>query len=358
MSGARIHVSPYGGPVTDDVYDEALERLAGRAPEWGPAGLANHGPMAADALVHLGHPAAVPGFIDRYLPHLDEGPGPGEALKEDDWEKALGSIDRFADWVALFDQALADRPYGDVAGEWLPRLAPGSIAAALHGMIRSAHAVRALGEADNPLRRHELAEGLAYWAARYQELPGPPVLIGTAGIEQTLAGLPHLPSDVSEEFLITDQVRHIEVIADQFESAVVALAPPPHLEDALVDLAVGGASAYLLNAERGHAIALVHAVTGPMALELLLPVLRPDDQATAFAYAWQAVASLHVAYGVDRGTIEVAELPYPEELAANAVRSGDEHAIKMAEAALRAYKTAGDSSLLAAAADAAVRLAG
>jgi hypothetical protein len=312
--------------------------------------------MVADALVHLGHSAAVGPFMDRYVGHLEEAPPDGKALAADEWERALGAIDRYADWVALFVKELAERPAGEVVGAWVPRLIPGAIAAAGHGLIRTAHALRALGESDNALRRRELAEGLAYWAARYQELPGPPVLIGTGGVVETLAGLPHLPGDVAEEFLITDQVRHVDEIADQFEAAVCELAPPPIVEDALVDTAVGGASAYLLNADHGHAIPLVHAVTAPMALDLVLETLYPEDRSTAFAYLWQAVAAIHVAYAADRGTIEVSELPYPEELAADAVASGDEHAIKMAEACLRAYKTSGDSSLLAAAADACARL--
>jgi hypothetical protein len=40
-----------------------------------------------------------------------------------------------------------------------------------HGVIRTGHAVRALRELDNQVRRAELAHALAYWASRWQPVP-------------------------------------------------------------------------------------------------------------------------------------------------------------------------------------------
>ena len=51
------------------------------------------------------------------------------------------------------------------SSEWVPRLSPGVIAAAFHGVIRTGHAVRSLDAVETPARRRELAEGLGYWAA-------------------------------------------------------------------------------------------------------------------------------------------------------------------------------------------------
>ena len=53
----------------------------------------------------------------------------------------------------------------------MTRLAPGLSAAATHGILRTAHAARALSRRDTPERRGELARGLAYWAVAYEELP-------------------------------------------------------------------------------------------------------------------------------------------------------------------------------------------
>jgi len=48
--------------VETDPLDEALTLLAATAPEYGPYGLTNHGPMAAEALVQLKRPDAVPAW--------------------------------------------------------------------------------------------------------------------------------------------------------------------------------------------------------------------------------------------------------------------------------------------------------
>ena len=44
-------------------------------------------------------------------------------------------------------------------------------AAAFHGVLRTGHATRALRQRETAARRNELAVGLGYWAARYEELP-------------------------------------------------------------------------------------------------------------------------------------------------------------------------------------------
>jgi hypothetical protein len=109
-----------------------------------------------------------------------------------------------------------------------------------------------------------------------------------------------------------------------------------------------------------HGIALIHAVTAPMAVELLFDDLEIEDRAQVFAYAWQAAAALHTCYAEDRRPFDPADvagdLPYPEDLVEAAVVAGDEHAIKVTEAALRAYRRSGDPVLLLAAAEASRRL--
>jgi hypothetical protein len=344
----------------DGVLEEALDRLSGCGPEFGP-GLSNHGPMVAEALVRMGQGAAVSAFVDRYQRALEPAPPPGKALASSAWGAALGDYDRYADFLATFESELTRRAVSEVLADWVPRLAPGSIGAAGHGLIRTAHARRALHHADTPLRRRELAEGLAYWAARYLELPGPPVLIGQGSVEAQLGALPSLPNGSSNVFLITDQVKAIDDVAKAFESVVVGLVSPSDPQLALDAIAAGGANAYVRNADRGHAIALVHSITLPMALELLLDDLRVGDRSTTFAYVWQAAAALHVCYAVDRRPIDptdlLTDLPYPEDLITAAVESGDEHAIKLTEAGLRAYQRSGEPVLLAASADANRRLA-
>jgi hypothetical protein len=315
--------------------------------------------MAVEALGQLGRADAIPAWVATYRERLDAAPPPEKPLSEEEWPAALGASDRFPAWLALFETEMADRPVAAVVEEWVPRLVPGTVAAALHGLIRTAHGLRAVGEADTPSRRVEVATGLAYWASRYHELPGPPVLLGHQGVPEALADLPYLPEETPQAFLISDLVAHMADISDEFEQAVASLGSGGDAIALLDALAVGGARAYLRNAESGDAIALIHTITGPLAVELVLPWLAEEDRDAALAYAWQAVAALHVAYALDRHEpdAESGAAPSRDELVERALRSGDAHALKLTEAALRCYARTQEPALLRAAADASARLA-
>jgi hypothetical protein len=340
-----------------DTLDDALTVFAGTAPAYGAVGLSNHGPMAAEALAHLGRHDAIPGWVARYRTRLDEAPPPARPLSEEDWPAALGQSDRFPEWLALFEREIADRPVAAVVGEWVPRLLPGSVGAATHGLIRTGHALRGLGDADTPPRRLEVANGLAFWASSYVELPGPPLLIGHEGVAQALADLPYLPEDAPRPALISDRVAAVADIADEFEQAVASLGWAGGAVDLLDQLATGGSMAYLRNADTGGAIGLLHAVTSPLACELVLPWLAEEDRDAALGYVWQAAAALHVAYDVDRTAAAPTDAPPArEDLVDRAVASGDEHAIKLTEAALRTFGRSGAGVVLLAAADACARL--
>jgi hypothetical protein len=341
----------------ETALDDALTVFAATAPRFGSVGLANHGPMAAEALAHLGRHDAIAGWVARYRTRLDDAPPAVRPLTEEDWPAALGQPDRFPAWLSLFEREIADRPTASVVGEWAPRLLPGSVGAATHGLIRTGHALRALGTADTAPRRLEVANGLAFWASSYQELPGPPLLIGHEGVADALADLPYLSEDAPRPVLISDRVAAVGDIADEFEQAVASLGWTGDAVDLLDQLASGGARAYLRNADGGGAIGLLHAVTSPLACELLLPWLAEEDRDAALGYVWQAAAALHVAYDVDRIASDPTDPPLDAEtLVDRAVTSGDEHAIKLTEAALRSFGRSADAVLLLAAADACSRL--
>jgi len=344
--------------VGTEPLDDALTAFAATGPWYGPHGLANHGPMAVEALDHLGRSEAIGPWTAGYLRRLEPAPTPDRRpLGEDEWPGALGHQARLGGWLALFEREVADRPVAAVVGEWVPRLLPGAVGAATHGLIRTGHALRALGQADTPPRRLEVALALAFWASVYAELPGPPLLIGHEGVAQALADLPYLPEEAPQAFLISDRVAAVAEIPDEFEQAVASLGWTGAAVALLDELARGGAAAYLRNADDGGAIGLLHAVTAPLACELLLPWLEEADQDAALGYVWQAVAALHVAYDVDRRPAPSgSEPPAAADLADRAVASGDEHAIKLAEAALRSFGRTGDPVLLVAAADACARL--
>jgi Questin oxidase-like len=340
-----------------EALDDALMVFAATAPNYGSVGLANHGPMVAEALAHLGRSDALGGWVAGYRARLDEAPPPARPLSEEEWPAALGHQERFPEWLALFEREIADRPVAAVVGEWVPRLLPGAVGSATHGLIRTGHALRGLGDADTPPRRLEVANGLAFWAASYEELPGPPLLIGHEGVAAALADLPYLPEDAPQAFLISDRVAAVADIADEFEQAVASLGWTGDAVELLDQLAIGGSVAYLRNADGGGAIGLLHSVTSPLACELVLPWLAEEDRDAALGYVWQAAAALHVAYDIDRTTpIPTDAPPSPEDLVEGALASGDEHAIKLTEAALRSFARSDNAVLLVAAADASERL--
>jgi hypothetical protein len=151
--------------------DEAYERLHSTGPEF-DGYLSNHGPMAAEAMVRRGHSDLVGSWLDGYMRRLEEFPR-GLSPIGSDWQEALGDPRRVADWTAFFRAEIGERPWRELLNAWWPRLLPGVVAAATHGVIRVGHAVRALqADGDDPSHLAELAHGLAYWAARWQTLPG------------------------------------------------------------------------------------------------------------------------------------------------------------------------------------------
>src|SRR5436309_371650 len=203
--------------MSGDVIDAALERFAATGPEFGP-GLSNHGPMAAEALVALGREDAVMPWAEWYAGRLQDHPQARNRIAADEWREALGDIGRAGDWDEFFRRELNERAWADVLGTWVKRLSPGIMAGATHGIIRTGHAVRSLDRGENQGRIDELAEALAYWAARYQELPTAATSARSrAPIADALTSVPLVDHGARSAGLIFDAVRAVD--ADAFAPA-------------------------------------------------------------------------------------------------------------------------------------------
>ncbi len=343
--------------------DEALERFALGDLEYG-GGLANHGPMAAEALESLGHAALIPALLDVYAPRLAPAEK-GSPLSESEAESALGRIERRADWVATFEARLAEGDWRAVVAGVLPDRLPGLFAGAGHGLLRTAHAVRALERQDDPLRRGELARGLAYWSARYQSLPGLPGSLSPqpgGSLEGFFAELPCLESAPARDELFFVAARRLEGLPS-FARAIDRMPRPEagRVESFLVTAARLGAGLYRAHPEAR--IAYVHAVTLPVGLLDLLPHLDEEQQVVAALFAVQAVAALHALHGARGEAVpaddEVASTAESwDEIRYRAACSIQEHAIKMVDACLRLDRLAPDPIHRLVAADAALRLEG
>ncbi len=219
----------------------------------------------------------------------------------------------------------------------MPRLAPGLVAAATHGVIRTGHAVRSLAAAETAERRHELAEGLGYWAARYQLLPGAPSeTSGGLQPSQAIRRIETLPSG-GWFGLISAALRRLDDVP-AFAGAINLVDTSGDASRFLSDLTETFAAVYLANPHAGNVIGLIHAVTGPSAIRLLAPHLTAEATETALRYGWQAGAAIYAAMG-ERPDADLVEAPdeSTDDLIDRAVATGDEHAIKFTEACLREH---------------------
>ena len=341
-------------PKKSSGLDRALERLHQTDPEFaagGTSGLSNHGPMACEALVALGREDRCEAFLETYLPRLSpfQAAAPLTAKRSD-----YGDPSKIAAWIATFERRLRSQTPHQVLAQALPQLLPGMSAAAFHGLLRAAHAARALTRGVTRPRLRELAFGLGYWAGRYLELPGTPGANRQRGrgVQRGLIELELVPTTLRrKEGLIFERVvavADLPSFKDQIESLDLEDAP---FDEALSTLCDAAARLYL--ASPSSRFINIHMLTGSSALRLLKDHLDQEQRLRAVGFAFQCVAALHATHGLDarwHDRVVPRLRSSPEALARAAAQSSDDHTIKFVEACLREYAISGAPSLLAAAA--------
>lgn len=315
-----------------DAMGEALDRLRSVGYEHGTK-LVNHAPMAAEALACLGYTDIVPSWVDQNLRarHYHERPASRWALSADDeadWMPALGDFSRVADWSAMFERELAERPWAAVLRTWWPRLLPGMSGMLTHGVIRTAHAVRSVAQAagDDRPQRTELAYGLGYWAARYAGQYPP-----TGAPDESAPGEP-----------------------DDGEAALAAF-----------DELVADSAGHYIRSPHGHPVPLIHTITGPAAVRLVCQYLPTDQLWPSYLAAKRSSDGMRSYFGsgaraASPTDAEIAgrTMPAEADLVADAVELGDEHAIKLVEVAVRHNALSPDVRHAAASHEATRRLRG
>ncbi len=326
-----------------DVLDETYQRLHRTGPEF-VGWLSNHGPMAADALIRLGRGAEVERWVEEYAQRLDAEPAARWPIGEEEWREPLGDPVRLGDWCALFTAQVHREPWTDVLARWWPRLLPGAVASATHGLIRTGHAVRALRERETPQRLDELAAALGYWAARWQPLPGQRPPAGTADVASALAALPAVDATGGARTRIArlGDTPAWPVSLGRLRPVQEAAAVPRAL-DALVDAAVTGYGRWA----HGNPVMLVHAATAPRAAALVLPALPVPLWRATYETAWAVSAAITSAYRPrDAGIAEPTPLDV-DEIVDRAVATRDEHAIKFVEVARESHDRGNPHALVA-----------
>ena len=325
-----------------DAVNEALERLEDYAYLDAP-GFACHGPMGAETLSHLGHDDLVAGWVDGYRKRYDPLPAPPARDRLDASDNralcsALGDASRLSDWAAMFREELWNRPWPDVVRHWAPQLLAGYGGALTHGLIRTAHAVRALPARGTPstLMLDEVARGLALWAGSYKVLPGRPRSRGPLTLSEAIPRLPRPPEPWS--IFEAGAFAHIDEL-DGFPEAIEALGPPGPRSDPLGALSAQFCNMILANPEV-LAVPLVHTVTPIAAARTLLPYLPAVSSNDLYAQLWQVGAAITVSFTPAGGTGAPnpdTEPASPDALLAKAIAHQDPHALKFSEACVREH---------------------
>jgi len=284
----------------EDVLDEVYLLFAESDPFLPIIHFVDHATMGPEALVGLGLGGKVEKWISRHRvrPYKRQSTG---NFRPSAWTTFLGRADAHGDWLNYFEKELETQPFRDVLARWAPRFAHEVGAFLFHGLIRTAHAVRALDHKDTPARRGELARGLALWAIGIKTDPPDPV------------NEPPRDLNVATELL------------GYAKAGAVALIQRPN-------------------------VPRVHLVTGPMAYHMILHHLEPADHGTALA----SFANTHARVVGDFEIKKPGTLSHPipsfddQELDALVAQS-DAHPIKLTEAALRAFDRTKDELFLKAA---------
>lgn len=320
---------------------------------YGREGFANHRPMALHALARLGATdTRLQAFAAAVEPMLRPAPPPVAWPAGDAWSSQLGQRQAWPAYRDLFAQWLEADFAGDLLAQVLPRLFEGVAAAAFHGPIRVAHAVATA-------HRGELADALAYWASRWMPLQGAQAAEGRGG-RGGRAGPARPASDDPETVL--RQLPRLPSAGPSISAGLRAAAAHPHFERWVGGLRVGPETLQQLArlAAKAYAasgnFAVLHLVTGALAVHELLPHLEADDTAArhaAVAAFWRGFVATVAPAGIEARPAPTPR-PWPD-LAAAACASDDPHVIKLVDACAQWQALDPEGGPWAAAAEAALR---
>jgi hypothetical protein len=325
--------------IDSSLLDAALERQRELGPEYG-AGLSSHVPMVLEALERMGRSDAIAPYIDAWVPRLR----PLSPATDPE-------LDAYPALLAETTTAISTLgPRGAVAASFA-RWAPGLHGAAFHGLLRVAHAVRGLDRADTSARRAELAAGLAYAVARAAAPFSACVSVGDGSrplLERGMSSLvPSARAGEGRSGLITADFIARLGAGDAFERAAGQVTLSDDLAGAARALRLAALTLFVNGRRHPSAsFVLLHGVTGADAISALVPWLDPRQSWELVRYMATAIVGLRVAYVtlVPDAVVEGSpEDGVASELVDRAVRSGDDHAIKLAAACIEGARDVPDA---------------
>ena len=304
-----------------------------------PYVLANHLPMVLEAMARLGASAErLREFYDFYRSENKVPPpaGPVAPIDRMSWRSALGDRSREADYRAFF-QGEVSRLGGSAAiRHYVPQLAPGVAASALHAMMRTAYGVMRNDDI-------EIGTALGYWATCYlplrDEPAGPPDIEDPLGLALAMHGTPSYANVEPESDHLWHWMREVGTM-DCFAPLIGRWKMGP---DCIERVARLSAALYAST----MTFEAVHAVTGTHWVRLISPHL--DDPHVLLKPFWAAILSVYPKIGrpapasADELDALRAMTPPPDaERAAIAVASNDEHDHSFTFSALTEFARTGD----------------
>ncbi len=318
--------------------DAALERQGAFGPEYGDT-LSSHVPMVLEALERIDRPDAIEPYLEAWLPRL--------RLLSTEADAELAHYPAILSEAAASVSALGPKA---AVSTTFARWAPGLHGAAFHGLLRLAHAVRALDRADTPARRAELARGLAYAIARAGEpfaATFAPEADARPNLERAWSEIEPSPHALEARTgLITPNLLARIRAAGPLDRATSRVALPGDVHEAVRALRRASLALFVDGEHHPSAtFVLLHGVTAVDAVSALVPWL---DDAAAHALVRSMAASLFALRIAYVGEVkDVARVSDPSavdpELVDRAVRSGDDHAIKLAAACLEGARSVDDA---------------
>jgi len=180
------------------------------------------------------------------------------------------------------------------------------------------------------------------------EQPEPAALLGDALLPEIIASIPRLDPERKIGLRNKGFFLHMPDIAG-WGAAVSRLASPDDVQSAFSDLTSSFAQVQLAHPDV-FPIPLVHTVTAPGAMRVLLAYVPEELHLPSFIAMWQANAALLSSFVQPRPKEIAPDTDQPRltepELRERAVEHGDQHVIKLTEACLREHALRPDHRFL------------
>jgi hypothetical protein len=308
-----------------------------------PKVLASHLPMLLEIHCRLGASAQrLLDFADFYnrsnqVPPLADAVAP---IAQDNWRDALGDRSRECDYRRFFALECERTGAHEAIRRYVPELARGIGASALHALMRLAYGVLR-NDAD------EIATALGYWAATWLPLRDEPN--GPPDTDEPLA--------LALEMQTIPAFHHVEVETDLLWHWMRAVGNKQEFAPLIGRLRIGPD---ILERVTRASLALyastmtfegLHAMTGSYWVRVISP--HVDDPGSLVRYFWQAILAVYPKIGMptpldERQLDALRKLKPPPaaEIAAAAVASDDEHHPSLVFTAFQEYERTRDQLYL------------